>query len=85
MKIGDKILCVESLEIYNKGCVYSIIKISNELVSVGNNKDFRGYWAFTTNKSGLDNEGCNRFILYNYFISMKELRRKKLKKIFLTN
>jgi len=87
MIIGEKILCKRSLYCYyNKGDYYHITYINDGYIFVSYDDDDFGYSTFHLTSDLKIRDDC-RYIDYNiyrydnYFMSLKEERMMKLKKL----
>lgn len=82
MIVGDKILCIESREELNlKNNIYTILSISSDIhdihdIEVSIEKSIYYVSAHYSNMNSLDN-----YVFDDYFITLKDIRKLKLKKL----
>ena len=79
MKVGDNIICKKTRGYFNlKNNTYKILNIKNDVNLIAVSVEKNNY-HFCCYYSSIFNEKC--FVFDEYFISLKEYRKLKLKKI----
>ena len=77
MKTNEYVLCInnyETTKIHNiKGKYYKILEITNKMIHITSEEQFCAFY--------INNNNTNKLNFYNFFITLKQQRKLKLKQL----